>query len=210
MQHPSYQTVKLTKGKHASPHRGVCVMELASMLAREPFTDHPSSVSGSIAAFLRMYNDLLDDRRRQDLYAYASRVVGTAGRERTERQRAERLIAWGEEMWQRRSPRWLRRRLMHRVSRPKWNHPESGARYAIKAMGNVTNETHARALGLVDELVDMGAPAFPASIESTTQRPADPIGSSEAGRATNAHLRVGQRQRRQRWPPVSTSSSASI
>ena len=95
MQQPSYQTVRLTKGKHTSPHHGVCVMELASMLAGEPFTDQPTSVARSIAAFLRMYNDMLDDRRRQDLYSHASRVVGTAGTERAERDRVESLIGWG-------------------------------------------------------------------------------------------------------------------
>ena len=30
-----------------------------------------------IAAFLRAYNDAIDDRRRQDLYRYASAAVGT-------------------------------------------------------------------------------------------------------------------------------------
>ena len=40
----TYQTIKLGKGKHSSPDDGACVMELASMLAGESFTDHPSSV----------------------------------------------------------------------------------------------------------------------------------------------------------------------
>ena len=38
----SYQTIKFSKGKHAYPEEGACVMELASMLAGEPFTDHPA------------------------------------------------------------------------------------------------------------------------------------------------------------------------
>jgi hypothetical protein len=42
-------------------------MELASMLAGERFSDRPRSVSRALAAFLRGYNDLLDDKRRQDL-----------------------------------------------------------------------------------------------------------------------------------------------
>ena len=74
----SYQTIRLAKGKHQSAEQGACVMELASMLAGESFTDHPQSVSAPIASFLRRYNDVLDDRRRQDLYPYAARVVGTA------------------------------------------------------------------------------------------------------------------------------------
>ena len=38
----SYQTIKLSKGKHTSPEEGACVMELASMLAGETFTDSGS------------------------------------------------------------------------------------------------------------------------------------------------------------------------
>jgi hypothetical protein len=89
MHEPTYQTVRLTKGKHSSPQQGVCVMELASMLAGEPFTDQPSSVSRPLAAFLRMYNDTVNDRRRQDLYAYASKAVGTASSQRVEHYRLE-------------------------------------------------------------------------------------------------------------------------
>ncbi|MBV9806078.1 MAG: hypothetical protein JO286_02790, partial [Solirubrobacterales bacterium] len=49
----SYQTIKLSKGKHTSPEDGACVMELASMLSGEPFTDHPASVCPVIGSFLR-------------------------------------------------------------------------------------------------------------------------------------------------------------
>jgi hypothetical protein len=65
----SYQTITLSKGKHASPEDGASVMELASMLAGEPFSDHPQAVCPVIGSFLRAYNDRIDDRRRQDLYA---------------------------------------------------------------------------------------------------------------------------------------------
>ena len=37
----THQTVKLSRGKHDSPDEGACVMELASMLAGEDFSDHP-------------------------------------------------------------------------------------------------------------------------------------------------------------------------
>src|SRR5690349_12927220 len=48
----SFQTVHLKRGRHLSPDHGVCVMELASMLSGERFTDRPRSVSPVIAAFL--------------------------------------------------------------------------------------------------------------------------------------------------------------
>ena len=73
----SHQTIKLSPGKHYSPDDGACVMELASMLAGEPFNDHPASVCPVLGSVLRSYNDSVDDDARQDLYAYAARVVGT-------------------------------------------------------------------------------------------------------------------------------------
>ncbi|MGZ4170664.1 MAG: hypothetical protein ACXVRN_04800, partial [Solirubrobacteraceae bacterium] len=86
-----YQTVRLSRGRHTSPDDGACVMELASMLAEEPFSDHPPSVCPVIAAFLRVYNDAVDDERRQDLYAYAAKVVGSRAGEEVTAIRAARL-----------------------------------------------------------------------------------------------------------------------
>jgi hypothetical protein len=54
---PSCQTVELSRGSHSSPEEGACVMELASMLAGERFSDHPKSVCRVIAGFLRAYYD---------------------------------------------------------------------------------------------------------------------------------------------------------
>jgi hypothetical protein len=73
----SHQTIRLSSGRHRRPEDGVCVMELASMLAGERFSDHPRSVCPVIGAFLRSYNDQVDDERRQDLYEYAAEAVGT-------------------------------------------------------------------------------------------------------------------------------------
>src|SRR3954453_20213515 len=75
----SYQVVRLARGRHASPAAGVCAMELASMVAHERFSDRSPSISPTIGAFLRTYNDGLSDERRQDLYAVAALVVGSAG-----------------------------------------------------------------------------------------------------------------------------------
>jgi hypothetical protein len=46
---PSYQTVRLARGRHSSWHAGVCVMELASMLAHEAFSDRAGSISPTMA-----------------------------------------------------------------------------------------------------------------------------------------------------------------
>lgn len=94
MMSSTYQTVKLSAGRHPAPHLGACVMELASMLAEEPFTDRPATISRVIGAFLRTYNDGLDDVRRQDLYPLASLIVGTAAGRAVERERASRCLGF--------------------------------------------------------------------------------------------------------------------
>jgi hypothetical protein len=52
-------------------------MGLASRLADAPFSDRPETASPVITAFLRTYNDGLDDDLRQDLYPLAALIVGT-------------------------------------------------------------------------------------------------------------------------------------
>jgi hypothetical protein len=151
----SYQTIKLSKGKHASPEDGACVMELASMLAGEPFTDHPASVCPVIGSFLRSYNDSIDERRRQSLYDYASRVVGSRGGQRIQEARAQRLAEWAEEMHRTRRTWFLRRplRALTRLRRPP---VDAVGSYAVHAIPKHTNQTHAAALALVDELLAIG------------------------------------------------------
>ena len=73
-------------------------MELASMLADEPFSDRPNHTSAVIAAFLRTYNDGLDDRRRQDLYPLASLIVGTASSRGVEKERASRCLEFARSL----------------------------------------------------------------------------------------------------------------
>ena len=87
----THQTIKLSKGRHSSPDQGACVMELASMLAGEAFSDHPRLACPIISSFLRTYNDSVDDERRQALYAYAAQVVGTRSSKEVARARAEYL-----------------------------------------------------------------------------------------------------------------------
>lgn len=160
----SHQTIKLSRGRHSSPEHGACVMELASMLAGEGFTDHPRSVSRPIASFLRGYNDLLDDRRRADLYRYAAQTVGTAGSPALEEARVARLLRWADELWQRRSGRSLLERMrLRRAVKERSTDPEPAGTYAVHAIGKVTDQTHAATLALVDELIAMGTRAYPES-----------------------------------------------
>jgi len=153
----SYQTIKLSNGKHRSPEDGACVMELASMLAGEPFSDHPVSVCPVIGAFLRAYNDSIDDRRRQDLYVYASKVVRSRSSAEVQSIRIEHLTEWACEMLRRRWSRFLSpfgARAMARSRRRSID--QVGAR-AVGSIPKHTNETHLAVLALVDELLEIGA-----------------------------------------------------
>lgn len=151
---PTHQTVKLSRGRHSSPERGTCVMELASMLDSGPFTDHPRSVCPVIAAFLRDYNDWLDDGRRQDLYAYAAKVVGSRASRSVEQARTRRLMKWAAE---------LERRRLKRLTvgcRP-WvdpSDPEPGdvASRVVYAIARQKDHPHEEVLSVVDELLEIG------------------------------------------------------
>lgn len=161
----THQTVRLSKGRHSSPVHGACVMELASMLAGEPFSDHPRSVSRPIATFLRSYNDMVDDDRRQDLYRYASEVVGTAGGEEIEEKRALRLIEWADEIRAARA-RWfpLARLSRRRAKTHGREGAEEAARYAIRVTPPVSDRSHASVLCLLDDLIKIGTTAVVAPV----------------------------------------------
>jgi hypothetical protein len=90
----SPRTIEIRPGKHPSPAHGACVVELASILAGEPFSDRPASVCPVIAGFLRGYNDLMPEHGRDELYAYAALVVDTATSRSIRRHRAHRILEW--------------------------------------------------------------------------------------------------------------------
>jgi hypothetical protein len=151
----NYQTIKLGKGKHSTPEEGACVMELASMLAGEPFTDHPASVCPVIGSFLRSYNDSIDDDRRQALYEYASRVVGSRGSRRAQQERADRLAEWAQDM-QRSRRAWFLRSPLRAVGRLRKPRIDAVGSYAVHSIPKHTEQTHASVLGLIDELLAIG------------------------------------------------------
>lgn len=152
----SHQTIRLSKGKHASPGEGACVMELASMLAGEPFSDRPATVCPVIAGFMRAYNDRVDDERRQDLYRYASEVVGTRSTPDVEQARERRCLDWADEMRRQRprALRWMGRSSPTAVDRRLGL--DAAGTYAARSIRRHGDRTHAAALALVDELIAMG------------------------------------------------------
>ena len=154
----SHQTIKLSSGKHSSPHEGACVMELASMLAGEPFGDHPASVCPVIGSLLRAYNDSVDDETRQDLYAYAAKVVGSRAGAEVQQLRARRVAAWSSELLLRRLSRFLPPAAARRICRMRTPPLDSVGTHAVRLIPRHTGRTHAAVLALVDELLAMGTP----------------------------------------------------
>lgn len=153
-------------------------MELASLLAGEPFSAHPRSVSPMVAAFLRMYNDRLDDTRRQDLYAVAVAVVGTRAGAGVEQRRGERLLMWSRSLdrttaWQAPFLSW---KIERRAAKQSLT-AEDIARFAIHAIGPIDDEVHAATLGIVAELIAMTESTTP------TTRSAS-VGSGDASDTT--------------------------
>lgn len=155
----TYQTIRLRRGRHKSPDEGACVMELASMLAGERFSDHPVSVCPVIGAFLRRYNDWTGDDRRQDLYRYAATVVGTRATDEVQRARLDRLVAWTAEIRRRRRCSWLPDSWRW-VTYLEIDDEEVIAGRAIREVIRHGDRIHSEVLAFVDELIAMGTPSL--------------------------------------------------
>jgi hypothetical protein len=69
----------LSRGKHRSPRKGACFMEFASLLAGEPWSDHPACTHPLLAAVARHVNDSTSDAGRSRLAELIPSVVGLTG-----------------------------------------------------------------------------------------------------------------------------------
>lgn len=149
----SHQTVRLTAGRHSGPDHGVCVMELASMLAGERFTDRPADVSPSLAAILRGYNDGLDDDRRQTLKRFAAASIGTQASRRVERRRRAHFAEHVRAGTRPGPLAAVGKRLTAASPYP------AAVRAARSVSAADDDEQHVRMLALFEDLVAMGRPA---------------------------------------------------
>ncbi|GLY65202.1 hypothetical protein [Amycolatopsis taiwanensis] len=66
----------LSRGHHVLPELGGCFMEIASVLAGEPWSDHPNCTHPMLAELARTVNDLVHDESRQQLVRWIPDVVG--------------------------------------------------------------------------------------------------------------------------------------
>lgn len=67
---------QLSRGKHRSPRKGACFMELASYLAGERWSDHPGCTHPLLAKLARLVNDNTSDAGRGRLAWLVPSVVG--------------------------------------------------------------------------------------------------------------------------------------
>src|SRR3954465_12972486 len=125
-------------------------MELSSMLAGEQFTDRPACVCPVLAEFLRTYNDEIDDRRRRDLFPYASLAVGTHGHPSTERLRANMCLNWWAD---RDRPKRRRTRLLLWGLAPAVVARDTEIAYRAARFAAADPSLHAEVIALLDDLV---------------------------------------------------------
>jgi hypothetical protein len=145
----SPKVVRLERGKHERPERGVCVAELVSMLADEPFTDRPSTACPAVMGFLRGYNDGTSDEQRQDLYALAADLVGSRRPDRVAAERAKRIREFGRELAA--ASFWMRWRLRVLGGDAVWRCEPIG--YLVAWRCRDSPDRHAAVLAFVRELL---------------------------------------------------------
>lgn len=69
----------LSRGKHRSARKGACFMEMASVLANEPWSDRPSCTHPLLADLARLVNDNTSDQNRGELAVLIPSVIGLRG-----------------------------------------------------------------------------------------------------------------------------------
>jgi len=100
-----FESASLAHGGHSTRGENLCAMEWAAYLAGEEHTDHPPCVSPVIAAFVRRWNDdLNDDARNQLLKPMIPKLLETASAPEVEEARAFMAADW---MVRKYLPAWL-------------------------------------------------------------------------------------------------------
>ena len=85
----------LEHGIHPTFESGACALELVAWMACEPHSDHPACVCPVIAAFVRSWNDGMDDRDRNRLLVpILPRLIGTSAGPQVEEKRAYMALDW--------------------------------------------------------------------------------------------------------------------
>ena len=135
------------------------------MLAGGRFCDRPASVCPVIGSILRLYNDNVDDGRRQGLYRFAADAVDTRRDYRVQRRRADAALEWAGERYREQGGTLL--------APPDPEGPRDEiAYYVVSALGprdRWSDEQHAEVIALVDELIQLDVALVGDVLEETAK-----------------------------------------
>jgi hypothetical protein len=189
-------SVRLEPGAHRSPRDGVCLMELASIVANEGFSDRPRCVCEVIAAFLRDWNDRSSHAQRQQLRPYARRVVGSrSGRSVTRRRRDLCLIWAGASLSGNPMSRAMRRlamrlRILALVGlRPALRLNQGAGQLAARVV--FSRYDSPTGLRLVDTLLEIGSEREPRAAAGRDGRDGDALARAVVERAVRNPVPLG-------------------
>jgi hypothetical protein len=143
----------IERGRHHSPEQGMNVLEAVSRYSREHFTDKPKMVSPVITAFLREFNDALDDDRRQELKDYIPRIHRSLLSDDVEDFRAWVATDWLVRV---QAPMWLRAAGMEELAEPL---ESSGSVYDPDTAREI-QEALDKAAGAARQAADKGTKAW--------------------------------------------------
>jgi hypothetical protein len=163
--------IKIDKGGHSGPDDGYCVMEAVAWIAGEPWSDAPKCASGVIGAFMRKWNDSLNDTDRQMLKPYVRKLVGTAASAEVEEHRAYMVIDW-----------------FIRVHTPAWLELAKLSEHAaaVRALPEVTDLASLQACGATLEEARRSAAAAGAAAWDAAWDAAEDAAGAAAGAAARA------------------------
>jgi hypothetical protein len=152
-----HQTIRLSPGHHRTAEDGVCAMELASLLAGTSFSDRCVRVCPVIAAFVRGYNDRIDDDRRQDLIPLVPGIIDTRAADEVVEARGRLCLRFAHEAFTDRRWRVWRPHVLHATR-------EGNIEIAAHLVADAALRRpawHARTLRLIRTLAAMGQPPSP-------------------------------------------------
>lgn len=89
-------TLTLSSGYHKYFYEGFCAMEAVAWLAGEPHSDAPVCACPVISAFIRVWNDLIqdDETRTKYIRPLLVKLIGTRSTQEVEDRRTFMIIDW--------------------------------------------------------------------------------------------------------------------
>jgi hypothetical protein len=99
-------TVSLSSGNHESFEQGACIMELASYVAGEPWSDHPACTCQVITSFMIAWNDALGSNAERDrlLKPLLPIILDTRSTDAVAERRSYLALDWLIRVY---TPKWL-------------------------------------------------------------------------------------------------------